>query len=125
MTTRPTDDHEYPNERSCPFDWDTPHRPRPDAAWYHPRVLAWLLVDIPYILREYGWHKWQSLRANRSSVHFTLATLANELDILDQDDLTREQQRRVKTAKRKLRNASRELNMESRYIKRHIDEDDR
>lgn len=106
-----------------PLDFDNPHSVPPEKPLYHPYMIAWLVVDIPYILRRWCWQKCQSLAASRKTITFEAVTALRNLEsIEDGEDLPRATQEDARVAKERLVRICEELNIEDSRINRYAEE---
>lgn len=105
------------------MSWDTPHRDRPDLVWYHPRVLAWLAIDIPYIISQYIKHKYNLLTAERWVVAMQVSSaMQTQHHILTNENNSLQARQNAVTALRQLVQLSEELNISDEYEIPHYTE---
>ena len=106
-----------------PLEFDTPHSDPPEKPLYHPRMIAWLAVDIPYILRRWCWQKRQSLRARRKTITFEAATALRRLEsIEDDDELPKRRREDARVARERLLRICDELTIEDSHIDRYAED---
>lgn len=106
-----------------PLRWQEPRSERPADAWYDPRLIAWTLLELVHLLRWALWHKWQSVKARRTTVCYeTLRALQGLENLGRDDDLSAHQRKQVRNAQRALTTVCEELNLEDERVGRYSPE---
>jgi len=120
MTSDPDGEHgDGPDRRRqrSPATWDSPHTDLPETPWYHPRFLAWFVVDLVLVLRAYLWHKRRSLSAERWKIEFELARALRECYFIETGEgASPRRQRNARDARQALLAVADELSIESKHI---------
>lgn len=107
-------------ESHSPLGWDTPHTEPPEAAWYDPRTIAWLLVVFVIITRCWFWHKLQSWRASRTNVTFDAVMALQRLEFIESnEDVPPKSRADARKAQRYIVKVCDEMNIDDERIDRY------
>jgi hypothetical protein len=112
------------NNRKNIYEWDSPRwfPPERGFVWYNPIDYIRLAAELLLICWWFLWHRFQSVKARRADIVWSLRSICIMLDSMERGECTKAEKDNIQQIKQYVGQIADEMNIQDEQLESRLDD---